>query len=121
MVILGLLGADLLLATVRPHADGYREAAAWSVFYVAVAVVFGVVFGVVFASLAGWDDGALFFAGYVVEKSLSADNLFVFVVNMTTFAVPREHPQRVLGVGIIAALGLRAVFIALGATLLARA
>ena len=113
-VVLGLLGADLLLATVRPHAVGYREAAAWSVFYVTVAVVFGVVF----ASLAGWDDGAQFFAGYVVEKSLSVDNLFVFVIIMSTFAVPREHQQRVLVFGIIAALGLRAVFIALGATLL---
>jgi len=114
VVILALLGADLLLATVRPHAVGYREAAAWSVFYVAVAVIFGVVFG----SLAGWDDGAQFFAGYIVEKSLSVDNLFVFVIIMTTFAVPREHQQRVLVFGIIAALGLRAAFIALGATLL---
>ena len=113
-VILGLLGVDLLLASVRPHAVGYREAAAWSVFYVSVAVVFGVVF----ASLAGWDDGAQYFAGYVVEKSLSVDNLFVFVIIMATFAVPREHQQRVLVFGIIAALGLRAVFIALGATLL---
>ncbi len=113
-VVLGLLGADLLLATVRPHAVGYREAAAWSVFYVAVAVVFGIVF----ASLAGWDDGAQFFAGYVVEKSLSVDNLFVFVIIMATFAVPREHQQRVLVFGIMAALGMRAVFIAAGAALL---
>ena len=113
-VILGLLGVDLLLATVRPHAVGYREAAAWSVFYVGVAVLFGVVFG----SLAGWDYGAQFFAGYVVEKSLSVDNLFVFVIIMTTFAVAREHQQRVLVFGIIAALGLRAVFIAVGAALL---
>jgi tellurite resistance protein TerC len=113
-VILGLLGVDLVLASVRPHAVGYREAAAWSVFYVAVAVAFGVVYG----SLAGWHYGAQFFAGYIVEKSLSVDNLFVFVIIMTTFAVPREHQQRVLIFGIIAALGLRAVFIALGATLL---
>jgi tellurite resistance protein TerC len=113
-VILGLLGVDLLLASVRPHAVGYREAAAWSVFYVSVAVVFGVIF----ASLAGWDDGAQYFAGYIVEKSLSVDNLFVFVIIMATFAVPREHQQRVLVFGIIAALGLRAVFIALSATLL---
>ena len=113
-VILGLLGVDLLLASVRPHAVGYREAAAWSVFYIGVAVAFGVVF----ASLAGWDDGAQYFAGYIVEKSLSVDNLFVFVIIMATFAVPREHQQRVLIFGIIAALGLRAVFIALSATLL---
>ncbi|MGH3419883.1 MAG: TerC/Alx family metal homeostasis membrane protein [Streptosporangiaceae bacterium] len=113
-VIVVLLAADLLLATVRPHAVGYREAAAWSAFYIAVAVVFGLVF----ASQAGWGYGAQYFAGYIVEKSLSVDNLFVFVIIMTTFAVPREHQQRVLIFGIIAALALRAVFIALGAALL---
>jgi tellurite resistance protein TerC len=113
-VILALLGLDLLLATVCPHAVGYREATAWSAFYIAVAVVFGLVF----ASLAGWGYGAEYFAGYVVEKSLSVDNLFVFVIIMATFAVPREHQQRVLIFGIIAALALRAVFIALGAALL---
>ena len=113
-VIVALLAFDLLLATVRPHAVGYREAAAWSAFYIAVAVVFGLVF----AGLVGWGYGAQYFAGYVVEKSLSVDNLFVFVIIMATFAVPREHQQRVLIFGIIAALALRAVFIALGAALL---
>src|SRR5579862_8511642 len=113
-VIVALLALDLLLATVRPHAVGYREATAWSVFYIALAVVFGLVF----ASLAGWGYGAEYFAGYIVEKSLSVDNLFVFVIIMATFAVPREHQQRVLIFGIIAALALRAVFIALGAALL---
>ncbi len=113
-VVLGLLGADLWLATVRPHAVGYREAAAWSAFYVAVAVIFGVVF----ASLAGWDNGTQFFSGYLVEKSLSVDNLFAFAVIMTAFAVPREHQQRVLVFGILAALGMRAAFIAAGAALL---
>jgi len=113
-VILALLGLDLLLATVRPHAVGYREAAAWSAFYIAVAVVFGLVF----ASQLGWGYGSEYFAGYLVEKSLSVDNLFVFVIIMATFAVPSEHQQRVLIFGIIAALALRAVFIALGAALL---
>jgi TerC family integral membrane protein len=113
-VILALLCLDLVVATVRPHAVGYREAAAWSVFYVGAALVFGLVF----ASFAGWRYGSEFFAGYIVEKSLSVDNLFVFVIIMATFAVPREHQQRVLVIGIIAALALRAVFIALGATLL---
>jgi tellurite resistance protein TerC len=112
-VIAVLLAFDLLL-TVRPHAVGYREAAAWSAFYIAVAVVFGLVF----ASVVGWGYGAEYFAGYLVEKSLSVDNLFVFVIIMATFAVPREHQQRVLTFGIIAALALRAVFIALGAALL---
>ncbi|GII26124.1 tellurium resistance protein TerC [Planosporangium mesophilum] len=113
-VILGLLALDLVLGTVRPHAVGFREAAAWSVFYIAVAIVFGLVF----ATQVGWEYGTQYFAGYIVEKSLSVDNLFVFVIIMSTFAVPREHQQRVLTFGIIAALILRAIFIALGATLL---
>jgi tellurite resistance protein TerC len=84
------------------------------VFYVGVAVAFGVIFGLI----AGWDYGAEYFAGYVVEKSLSVDNLFVFVVIMATFAVPPEHQQRVLTFGILAALVMRAIFIALGAALI---
>ena len=70
------------------------------------------------AMIAGWDFGAQYFAGYIVEKSLSVDNLFVFVIIMTTFAVPAEHQQRVLTIGILLALVLRAIFIALGAALL---
>src|SRR4051812_4177943 len=66
----------------------------------------------------GGDFGAQYFAGYIVEKSLSVDNLFVFVIIMTTFAVPEEHQHKVLTFGIVLALLMRAVFIALGATLL---
>ena len=113
-VIVALLALDLVLATVRPHAVGYREAALWSGCYIAVAMIFGVVFG----AIAGWDFAAQYFVGYVVEKSLSVDNLFVFVIIMSTFAVPREYQQKVLIAGIIATLALRAVFIALGAALL---
>jgi tellurite resistance protein TerC len=113
-LIAALLMLDLGLSAMRPHAVGFREAAAWSVFYIGVAIGFGVVFGMV----AGWEFGAEYFAGYVVEKSLSVDNLFVFVVIMTTFAVPAEHQQKVLIIGIVVALILRAIFIALGAALL---
>ena len=116
---IGLIGLlfvlDLYVSGRRPHAVEFREAAAWSVFYIGVAVAFGVVFG----ALAGWEFGAEYFAAYVVEKSLSVDNLFVFVIIMSTFAVPAAHQQRVLTIGILAALVLRAVFIALGAALLA--
>ena len=110
----GLLAFDIGFSARRPHAVGFREAAAWSAFYVAVAVAFGVVFGTV----AGWGFGAQYFAGYVVEKSLSVDNLFVFVIIMATFAVPAEHQQRMLTIGIGVALVLRAAFIAVGAALL---
>jgi len=113
-IVLVLFAVDLLVATLRPHAVGFGEAALWSVFFVAVAVGFGVVLG----SLKGWSYGGQYFAGYIVEKSLSVDNLFVFVIIMSSFAVPREHQQRVLIFGIAASLCLRAAFIAVGAALL---
>jgi tellurite resistance protein TerC len=93
---------------------GFRSAAVWSVIYVAVALVFGLVLGL----LAGWDLGTQFLAGYVVERSLSVDNLFVFVIIMGTFAVPADYQSRALAVGIVLALVLRAIFIAVGAALL---
>ena len=113
-VIVGLLALDLILAAARPHAVGFREAVGWSVFYIAVAIIFGVVF----TSVAGGDFGTQYFAGYIVEKSLSVDNLFVFVIIIATFAVPEEHQHKVLTFGIIIALVLRAIFIVLGAALL---
>jgi tellurite resistance protein TerC len=113
-LILALLAVDLVLAAVRPHRVGFREAAAWSIFYVAVAVAFGIWFTVAY----GGDFGTQFFAGYIVEKSLSVDNLFVFVIIMSTFAVPEEHQHKVLTFGIILALIMRAIFIAVGAALL---
>jgi tellurite resistance protein TerC len=113
-LVAGLFAIDLFLGR-RPHAVEFREAVGWSLFYISVAVLFGVLFGF----LAGWGYGAEYFAGYIVEKSLSVDNLFVFLVIMTTFAVPAEHQQRGLTFGIIAALAMRAAFIALGAALLA--
>ncbi|MDG4770930.1 TerC/Alx family metal homeostasis membrane protein [Solwaraspora sp. WMMD792] len=114
VVIVALLALDLAVAAIRPHAVGFGEAVAWSVFYVAVAVVFGLVF----MAWAGGGYGTEYFAGYLVEKSLSVDNLFVFVIIISTFAVPEEHQHKVLTFGIIAALIMRAIFIAAGATLL---
>ncbi len=111
-------GSTPRLAQSRPgHAHGvrFREAALASAFFVGVAVGFGIAFGLI----AGWDHGTEYFAGYIVEKSLSVDNLFVFVVIISTFAVPAEHQQRLLTFGILAALLMRAVFIALGAPLIA--
>ncbi|MDQ3769288.1 MAG: TerC family protein [Actinomycetota bacterium] len=113
-VIVTLLALDLFQAIRNPHAVGFREATLQSIFYIAVAVTFGVVFGLI----AGWDFGAEYFAGYIVEKSLSVDNLFVFVIIMTTFAVPAEYQQKVLIFGIITALVMRVIFILLGATLI---
>src|SRR6201991_4219522 len=114
LVILGLLALDLIIGTLKPHAVGFKEAVGWSVFYIGVAVAFGVVF----ATISGWGYGAQYFAGYLVEKSLSVDNLFVFLIIMTTFAVPPEHQQKALSLGIVLALVMRAVFITAGAALL---
>lgn len=113
-IIVALLAVDLILAALRPHRVGFRQATAWSVFYIAVAIAFGIWF----ASAYGGDFGTQYFAGYIVEKSLSVDNLFVFVIIMATFAVPEEHQHKVLTFGIILALIMRAIFIAVGAALL---
>jgi tellurite resistance protein TerC len=113
-LIAGLIAFDLWQSGRNPRPVGLGEAAAWSLFYVAVAVAFGVAFALV----AGWDLGAQYFAGYIVERSLSIDNLFVFVIIMSTFAVPAAQQPRLLMLGIVGALALRAVFIALGAAML---
>ena len=114
LIVLGLFVLDLVLATRRSHAVGFREAAGWLVFFVTMAAGSG------WPSSAwrGRGYAAQFFAGYIVEKSLSADNLFALVVIMLSFGVPREHQQRVLIFGIAASLCLRAAFIAPGAALL---
>jgi TerC family integral membrane protein len=114
-LIAGLLFLDWLLLGRRPHGVHFGEAVRWSVFYIAVALLFGVVFG----ALTGWGLGAQYFAGYVVEKSLSVDNMFVFLIIISAFAVPAEQQPKALTIGVVIALGLRAVFIALGAALLA--
>ncbi len=113
-LILGLFLLDLLISGRRPHAVGFGEAIGWSIFYIGAAIAFGVAFG----QLKGWDYGAEYFAGYLVEKSLSVDNLFVFVIIFATFAVPEKHQHKILTFGILLALVLRAAFIAVGAALL---
>ncbi|MER5181535.1 TerC/Alx family metal homeostasis membrane protein [Streptomyces sp. NPDC002896] len=113
-LVVALLALDLVLAAVRPHRVQFREAIIWSVFYVLVAIAFGVWFTLRY----GGEFGTEYFAGYIIEKSLSVDNLFVFVIIMTTFAVPEEHQHKVLTFGIMLALVMRTIFIALGAALL---
>ena len=108
-----LIGVDLVV-TRRPHAVGMREAIGWSVLYVALPLGFGVWVWLAY----GGGPGAEFLTGYVVEKSLSVDNLFVFLLLLGAFAVPEALRQRVLLYGILGALVLRAVFIALGAAAL---
>jgi tellurite resistance protein TerC len=113
-LIVVLLALDLVLGAVRPHRIGFGEAARWSAFYIAVALAFGVVL----AFWAGPSYSAQYFAGYLVEKSLSVDNLFVFLIIMTTFKVPAQHQQKALSLGIVLALVMRVMFITAGAALL---
>lgn len=111
--VLALLGVDFLM-TRRPHTVSFREALGWSVFYIALPVAFGVYLWSRFGSGTGVD----YFTGYLVEKSLSVDNLFVFMLLLTAFAVPAALTQRVLLYGITGALVLRGVFIVIGAAAL---
>jgi tellurite resistance protein TerC len=113
--IVGMLVFDFVGHVRTPHAPTLRESAIWSAVYVGIAVVFGLL---VFA-FAGAESGGEYFAGYITEKSLSVDNLFVFVLIMTSFAVPRELQQKVLLFGIAFALALRTVFIFIGAAAIA--
>ena len=113
--ILALFAVDFVI-TRRPHEVGVREAVGWSAFYIALPLAFGVWLW----SSFGGDTGLKFLSGYVVEKSLSVDNLFVFMLLLGGFAVPKALQQRVLLIGVAGALILRAIFIAIGAVMLSR-
>lgn len=114
-VALGIiLLIDLLTVVKRPHEPSMKEAGLWVAFYVALAVVFA---GAMFY-FTGPEYGSQFVAGWVTEYSLSIDNLFVFIIIMARFSVPRKYQQEVLMVGIIIALVLRGIFIALGAVVI---
>jgi tellurite resistance protein TerC len=114
VAIVGLLLFDFVFHVRKAHVPAQREAAIWSALYVGLALVFGVgvlVFG-------GGQMGSQYFAGYITEKALSVDNLFVFLIIMTSFRVPREDQQKVLLFGIVFSLIARTGFIFLGAALI---
>ena len=114
VAIAGLLAFDFVFHVRKAHVPTLREAAIWSALYVGVALLFGVgvlVFG-------GSAAGSEYFAGYITEKALSVDNLFVFLIIMTSFRVPREDQQKVLLFGIVFSIVARTGFILLGAALI---
>ena len=109
--IVGMIVYDFVGHVRTPHAPSIREAAIWSAVYVGIAIVFGLLVLV----FAGPTFGGEYFAGYITEKALSVDNLFVFVLILSSFGVPREYQQKVLLIGIAIAIVLRGIFIAIGA------
>ena len=116
LVAIGLVALDFLGHARRPHPPTAAEAARWTLFYVGLAAIFGV--GIWLTN--GWVYAQEFYAGWAMEWSLSVDNLFVFILILKAFRVPRENQQEALLFGIVIALLLRLVFILLGAALVAR-
>lgn len=112
-IILGMLAIDLF-AHRKAHIIGVREAAIWS----AIWVTLGVAFGAYIWATYGPELGQQYYAGYVIEKSLAVDNVFVWAIIFAFFAVPRELQHRVLFLGVLGALVFRAIFISLGAVLI---
>jgi tellurite resistance protein TerC len=111
-----LLLADLALVVRRPHEPSMKEASLWVSFYVSLALIFGLVI----LAVTNGQFATEFYAGWLTEYSLSVDNLFVFVIIMARFRVPRYLQQEVLMIGIIIALILRGLFILAGAALISR-
>ncbi|MEV7646174.1 TerC family protein [Arthrobacter sp. NPDC089319] len=114
VVILALLAFDYFFHIRKAHVPSLKEAAIWSALYVGIAIVFGIlvlIFG-------GSAMGSEYFAGYITEKALSVDNLFVFLIIIASFKVPREDQQKVLLFGIVFSLIARTGFIFLGAALI---
>ncbi|GAA2235593.1 TerC family protein [Streptomyces amakusaensis] len=117
LTILGLsalIGADFFIGR-KPHDVSIKEAGIWTIVWIVLAVLFGIGLAIFGTSQASGE----FFAGFITEKSLSVDNLFVFVLIMAKFSVPSHLQQRVLLIGVLIALVLRAIFIAAGAAIIA--
>ncbi|HET7561817.1 MAG TPA: TerC/Alx family metal homeostasis membrane protein [Rhodanobacteraceae bacterium] len=113
--VVALLALSYFTHIRKAHEPTTREAGAWTAFFVSLSILFGIGLTLI----AGWDRGIEFFAGYITEYSLSIDNLFVFVIIMSSFAVPRAFQQKVLLIGIVVALVLRTIFILIGAAAIA--
>lgn len=112
--IIAIFVFDFFANVRKPHEPTFRESATWSAFYVGLAVVFGLVVWWRW----GLEFGGEYFAGYITEKALSVDNLFVFTLIMSSFAVPRKYQAKLLLIGIVLALAMRMVFIAIGAAVI---
>src|SRR5687768_9405077 len=113
-IIFVMLGIDLLVFNKKAHEVTMKEAAAWSIVWVTLSLSFGAFVWWRF----GADRGLEFITGWLIEKALSVDNIFVFIVIFSYFAVPSALQHRVLFWGILGALILRAIFILIGAAMI---
>ena len=112
-ILVAIMVFDLLIVVKRPHVPSMKEATGWVVVYVSLALVFA---GVLWLMGDGVKAGE-FVTGWLLEYSLSVDNLFVFIIILSRFAVPKEMQQRVLMIGILIAIVLRGIFIVVGVQL----
>jgi tellurite resistance protein TerC len=119
-VVVALLAIDLLVVHRDPHAVTVREAATWTVIWVAVAVTFGLLVPHLHDGVGGGDPVATYFTGYVIEKSLSVDNVFLFLLIFSALAVPRHLQHRVLFYGVVGAIVMRTILIFAGVALIDR-
>ena len=121
-LVLSLLAVDLGVFHRTAHAVSFRESLAWSVVWVTIALLFNYGFyryaSAEFGAERGQQLGLEFLTGYIVEKSLAVDNVFVFVLVFSYFSIPAAYQHRVLFYGIVGALGFRAMFIAIGSSLM---
>jgi tellurite resistance protein TerC len=117
-----MLALDLGVFNRKAHVVSFKEATVWSIVWVVLALIFNVIFYQYSASKFGadvaWQTSMEFLSGYIVEYSLSIDNIFVFVLVFSYFAIPEKYKHRVLFYGILGALVFRAIFIALGSALM---
>ena len=114
VLIAGLLAFDYFFHIRKAHVPSLKESATWSSIYVGIAIAFGILV----LAFGGRTMGSEYFAGYITEKALSVDNLFVFLIIISSFRVPREDQQKVLLFGIVFSLVARTGFIFLGAALI---
>ncbi|MGH2707596.1 MAG: TerC family protein [Actinomycetota bacterium] len=112
--VLGMLALDLRFSKSKERESGLKQSAIWTVVWIGLAIAFG--FGLL--AVRGGEAGAAYFAGWLVEKSLSVDNMFVFVLVFSYFRVPLAYQHRVLFLGILGAIVFRGIFIALGVALI---
>jgi tellurite resistance protein TerC len=116
IAILGLLALDLGVFNKKPHAISTKEAALWSAFWIALSLIFNA--GIFY--FGSPDAGLEFLTGYLIEKALSVDNIFVFIIIFSYFGIPPKFQHKVLFWGVVGALIMRGIFIGLGAALISR-